>query len=124
MDESMLRAFFGFDDLEVEIVEGDVERVVYTGAHMQIVEYRFPPEKEFSAHSHELNEQMGVLLKGRMGFEVAGVERILRPGDFYHARIGQTHRAWTFDQPSVLLDVFAPPRGDLLARSNVWKPLK
>ncbi len=120
MESSDMRAFFGFDDLKTEVVEGSVERVVYTGTNLQIVEYRFPPHKNFRAHSHDDNEQMGNPAKGRMGFKVGDQERVLRPGDLYHARIGQTHSAWAFEEPSVLLDVFAPPREDLLDHSNVW----
>lgn len=120
MDPAHLRAFFDFHDLETEIVEGDVERVIYTGLKLQIVEYRFPANKRFAAHRHDTNEQMGYLVKGRMGFMVGEEERELKPGDFYHAQIGQLHSAWTFDEPSILLDVFAPPREDLAEYSNRW----
>lgn len=118
---SHFRPFFNFDDLTVEVVEGNVERVVYTGEHLQLIEYRFPPNKKFTAHKHESNEQMGYLVRGRMGFVVGSEERILSPGDFYHAQIDQMHNAWTFDEPSVLIDVFSPPRPDILDYSNRWR---
>lgn len=120
MDTERFRAFFDFDDLRTEIVEGNVERVVYTGEKLQIIEYHFPANKRFTAHKHDANEQMGYLVKGRMEFVVGDEQRLLHPGDFYHARIGVVHNAWTFDEPSVLLDVFAPPRDDILEASNVW----
>lgn len=114
------RPFFNFDDLKTEIVEGDVQRIVYTGRNLQVVEYRFPANKRFTAHKHDEHEQMGYLVRGKMGFIVGDAERILVPGDMYHAQIGQMHNAWTFDEPSVLLDFFAPVRDDILACSNVW----
>lgn len=120
MDETRLRAFFDFDDLRTEIVEGDVERVVYTGEKLQVMEYRFPAHKTFAAHKHDENEQMGYVVRGTMGFMVGDEERTLGPGDFYHARIGEVHSAWTFDEPAVLIDVFAPPRDDILEYSNDW----
>ena len=43
-------------------------------------------------------------------------ERILHPGDFYRAPIGVEHNAWTLEEPSVLLDLFAPPREDLIKK--------
>ena len=107
------RTYFRGTDLRAQVVEGDVTRFVYTGVHLQVVEYHFPANKVFPAHSHEAHEQMGLLVAGRMGFCVGGVERILAPGDFYHAPIGVEHNAWTLDEPAILVDFFGPPRDDL-----------
>ena len=114
MEKGELTYFFNASDLDTEIVEGNVERVIYTGENMQVIEYHFPPNKTFPAHLHDKHEQMGYLVKGKMGFKVGGIEKILSPGDFYHAPIGVEHNAWTFDEPAVLLDFFAPPREDLM----------
>ena len=114
MEHKDIKYFFNASDLEPEIVEGNVERVVYSGEHLQTIEYHFPPNKVFPAHSHDAHEQMGYLVSGKMGFTVGGVEKIIGPGDFYHAPIGVEHNAWTFDEPAVLLDFFSPPREDLI----------
>lgn len=120
MDTTRMRAFFDFDDLETEVMDGDVERVVYTGAHIQLIEYRFPPSRRFAVHEHAREEQMGYLVQGRLTLVVGDEERVLEPGDFYHVPVGVPHGAWTTDEPAVLIDVFAPPRDDILAHSNVW----
>lgn len=117
---SQYREFFNYQDLTKQVVEGNVERVIYTGSKLQIIEYHFPANKKFTAHSHDKNEQMGYLVSGKMGFIVGDKERVLEPGDFYHAQIGQVHNAWTFEEPAVLIDVFAPPRKDILEYSNRW----
>ena len=93
MDAKNFRAFFNFNDLSTEIVEGDGERVVYADEHLQVIEYRFPANKKFTAHHHDGNEQMGYLVKGKMDFLVGEEERVLVPGDYYYAQIGQTHNA-------------------------------
>lgn len=105
--------YFNAETMKKEIVEGDVVRYIYTGKNLQVVEYHFPPNKTFPPHSHAEHEQMGYLVKGRMGFKVGGEEKDLHPGDWYHAEIGAEHNAWTYDEPSVLLDIFSPPRDDL-----------
>ncbi|MBN1499239.1 MAG: cupin domain-containing protein [Spirochaetes bacterium] len=105
--------FFNTEDMKHEIVEGNVDRYIYTGDSMQIVEYRFPPNKVFPEHKHDDHEQMGRLIKGKMGFKVGNEERILLPGDFYHVEKGVMHSSWTFNEESVLLDIFTPPRDDL-----------
>ena len=121
MDIGEPRSFFRFEDLKTEVVEGNVERIVYTGTSVQVIEYHFPPNKTFTAHKHDDNEQMGYVVSGRMGFLVGEEERVLGPGDFYHALIGVMHNAWTFDEPAVLVDMFAPPRRDILEFSNRWR---
>lgn len=106
--------FFNKNDLEPETVEGDVLRYIYTAEKMQIVEYHFPANKTFPPHVHDNHEQIGYLVKGKMGFKVGDDEKVLLPGDYYHARIGVEHNAWTFEEPSVLIDIFSPPREDLI----------
>lgn len=108
-----IKKFFNCSQLKEEIVEGNVKRYIYTGENMQIVEYHFPPNKVFPPHSHDIHEQMGYLVKGKMGFLIDGKEKILTPGDYYHAQKGIVHNAWTFEEPSVLIDIFSPPRDDL-----------
>jgi unsaturated pyranuronate lyase len=108
------KVYFNKNDLEPETVEGNVTRYIYTADHMQIVEYHFPPDKTFPPHSHDIHEQMGYLVKGKMGFNINGVEKILLPGDYYHVKAGIEHNAWTFEEPSVLIDIFSPPREDLI----------
>jgi len=53
------------------------------------------------------------VVKGKMVLNVNGTKRNLHPGDWYHAAIGVEHNAWTYDEPSVLVDIFSPPREDL-----------
>ncbi|HUT64073.1 MAG TPA: cupin domain-containing protein [Anaerolineae bacterium] len=114
MNKDKIKFFFHASDLESEIIEGNVERVIYSGEHLQAIEYHFPPNKHFPAHKHEKNEQMGYLISGKMGFIVGGEKKIINPGDYYHAPMGVEHSAWTLDEPAVLLDFFAPPREDLI----------
>ncbi|MBN1293073.1 MAG: cupin domain-containing protein [Candidatus Latescibacteria bacterium] len=109
-----IKHFFNETDLKTEIVEGDIKRVIYTGENIQVILYHFPPHKVFPVHAHDKQEQMGYLVSGKMGFMVGGEERTLLAGDFYRAPIGVEHNAWTMDEPSVLLDIFAPPRKDLI----------
>ena len=109
-----IKHFFNESDLETEIVERDIERVIYTAENIQAILYHFPPNRVFPVHSHDKHEQLGFLVSGKMGFKVGDEERTLLPGDFYRAPIGVEHNAWTMDEPSVLLDFFAPPREDLV----------
>lgn len=108
-----IKKFFDFSSMKHEMLEDGVERYIYTGTNIQVVEYHFSPNRTFPEHNHETIEQMGYLVSGKMGLRIGGVEKILRPGDFYHAPIGVMHEAWTLDESAVLLDIFSPPRPDL-----------
>ena len=107
------RKFFRAEDMKKEIVEGDVLRYIYTGKNLQVVEYHFPAHRDFPLHSHDIHEQMGYLVSGKIELEIDGEARILEPGDWYHAAVGLSHKARTFDEPSVMLDIFSPIRDDL-----------
>lgn len=111
-----LEHFFKDAVLTEEIVEGDVSRYIYTGDNIQIVIYHFPPNKVFPVHSHTIHEQVGFLFTGKMGFNVGGEKRDLLPGDFYRAPIGIEHNAWTYEEPSILIDIFSPVREDLIKK--------
>jgi quercetin dioxygenase-like cupin family protein len=105
--------FFNRDTMERQELDGGIVRYIYGGRQIQVVEYHFPPNKTFPEHHHDINEQMGLVISGRIGLEVGGKKQILGPGDYYHAPVGVPHRAWTLDEPTVLLDIFSPPRDDL-----------
>ncbi len=107
------KIFFNREALKPQIVEGNVKRYIYTGKNIQTVEYHFPPNKTFPSHKHDKHEQIGYLVKGKMGFKIGNKEKILLPGDYYHVPIGVFHNAWTLEESSVLLDIFSPPREDL-----------
>ena len=106
--------FFNVKDLPIEVVEGNVERRLFTADKIQILYYEFPPNKRFPRHSHDENEQMGYLLSGKMRLVCGDEERIMEPGDCYLAPIGVEHWAETLDEPAILLDIFVPPRKDLI----------
>ena len=49
-----IKHFFNESDLETEIVEGDIKRVIYTAENIQTILYHFPPNKVFPVHSQTL----------------------------------------------------------------------
>lgn len=109
----MFRNFFSAKEMRHDVVDGKTDRYTYTGEHLQVVEYRFPPNNQSTPHKHDEHEQMGYVVKGKVVFTVNGEEKTLGPGDWYHAPVGVMHSCRTLDEPVLLLDVFSPPRDDL-----------
>ena len=106
--------FFRIEDLSVETVEGNVDRRVFTTDKMMMVFYTFPPNKKFPAHSHEVHEQMGYLISGKLKYKLGSEERIMVAGDCYFVPPNVIHGTETLDEPAVLMDVFCPPREDFI----------
>lgn len=110
-----IKHFFNKDEMhKKEVVEGDVTRYIYTGENLQVVEYHFPPGKTFPFHSHADQEQMGYVVSGTIELTIDGKARTLKPGDWYHAPKTVEHGARTLEEATVMLDIFSPPREDLM----------
>ena len=62
-------------------------------------------------HQHS-NEQLGVVLRGTMTFDIGGEVRTLRPGDTYVIPSNAWHEATAGPEGAVVIDVFAPIRAD------------
>ena len=74
-----------------------------------------PANVTAAVHTHT-EEKIGLVLSGTCEFTLGGVTRKLSTGDVYHVPAGVPHGPRTLDEECVLLDVFSPPRPDLLQR--------
>jgi len=65
------------------------------------------------SHKHEV-EQFGVVVKGSIAMIVAGEQRILTAGDTFRVPPGAAHGVRVFEEPTQVIDVYTPPRNDLV----------
>lgn len=66
-------------------------------------------------HSHP-NDQISIMLKGRMLMEIDGEQRIMGVGEFAYVPKNTEHRIQTMEEDAVVLDVFSPFRDDIKKR--------
>lgn len=66
-------------------------------------------------HAHP-NDQVCIMIKGRMLMEIDGETRIMGPGEFAYVPRNVEHRIQTLDEDAVVLDVFSPFREDIARR--------
>jgi unsaturated pyranuronate lyase len=85
------------------------------GEALMISQVAMPANVTAAVHTHT-EEKIGVVLSGTCEFTLGGVTRTLGPGDIYHVPAGVAHGPRTLDDECILLDVFSPPRPDLLER--------
>jgi quercetin dioxygenase-like cupin family protein len=99
----------------VEQIPGGFRRVLADGDEMMLIEWRMNTGVNVPLHAHP-HEQSGYVISGEMLFTVDGVERAVTPGTAYSIPGNLPHSA-RFEQPSVLIDIFSPPREDYRAMS-------
>jgi len=66
-------------------------------------------------HTHP-NDQIAIMLKGKMLMEIDGEVRTMGPGEFAYVPKNAVHRIQTLDDDALVLDVFAPFRADIAKR--------
>ncbi len=116
--------YFFDEDAFNETGRPGFRRRVITGEHLQLCFWRITGGTEGSfMHKHDDNEQLGVIVRGRLDFRISDAEdsadRVqLDACDTYLAPPGVWHGDSVFigdDEHGEcwILDVFAPPRADL-----------
>jgi quercetin dioxygenase-like cupin family protein len=91
-------------------VEGDVLRRFVEGEQMTVGRVSFTAGATTEPHRHH-NEQFSIVLSGRMEFTVEGKSVIVGQGEVLHLEANELHGAKALE-PSVVMDVFSPPRTD------------
>ena len=121
--------YFFDDDEFVETDRPGFCRRVVVGEHLELWFWRIKGGAEGSImHSHETNEQMGIVMRGTLDFRIGSADdltrRVLGAGDMYLAPATVWHGDSRFVGDDEfdevwILDVFAPPRTTEIPRSRV-----
>ena len=103
-----------FDDLAAippqQLFTGYLARAVH-GEELTLAVVEIEPGAALPEHHHG-NEQLGIVLRGSLTFRVGDEERRLEPGGIWSIPADTPHSATGGPEGAVVLDVFAPPRGD------------
>jgi len=92
------------------IWHGVLARVV-EGRDLTFAIVELEPDSTVARHDHP-NEQIGVVLKGSLRFNIGDESRDLRAGDTYNIPPLVPHDAIAGPEGAVVIDVFAPRRSD------------
>jgi quercetin dioxygenase-like cupin family protein len=93
-----------FDGISIKPVIGNA---------MSIQEVALEPGSIAPVHTHD-EEQFGYIVSGTCEFTDGNRHWELEPGDWYHAPSGTPHGARGLSEGCVLIDVFAPPRAQVV----------
>jgi len=103
--------------IPVERIGEGIERQMIWGEQLMVCRLRLAPYVVTAVHTHP-HEQITIVEKGRVRFEVDGRDRIATAGDVLHFPSRVRHGATMLEEEVVLIDIFSPIREDFLAQDG------
>jgi quercetin dioxygenase-like cupin family protein len=94
----------------IEMFAGVHRKTLSYGENAMICQITFAPGGYVPLHDHP-NEQTGYVISGILRLTIGEDVLILEPGETYVIPGNTPHDA-TADEPTVVLDIFSPPRED------------
>ena len=104
-----------------EDVNDQVSRKVIMGDRVMMVMYRFQAGLTWPEERHAA-EQGAYVLKGKFELHSEGEKHVLLPGDSYFIESNVPHYSHFVEQ-TVLIDIFSPPRKELMKEMGGFAPL-
>ena len=102
-----------FDTAALADDSSDFRRVLWTGAHTQLVVMTIPVGEEIGSEVHDGNDQILSFVRGSGTADVAGDTRTVNAGDIVVVPAGTRHNfVNTGTEPLVLMTVYGPPDHD------------
>lgn len=105
-------SFYHVKKLKAKSLAKGVEIRPIPGENMTMVFYTMEAGAVIPEHSHP-NEQMGTVLEGTIDLRIGEERTIVNVGDAYHVPPNMVHSGES-QTPAEVLEVFHPPREDML----------
>ena len=100
---------------------GLIARTVH-GRRITLAVVELDPNSVVPEHGHD-NEQLGIVLSGKVTFRVGDEESLLGPGGTWRIESNTPHEVHAGPEGAVVIDVFAPTRDDWKA-ADLLEPQK
>ncbi len=99
-----------FEIAAVAKASADFRRVIWTGAHTQLVVMTIPVGGEIGTEVHDGNDQILTFIAGTARADIAGESREIHPGALVVVPAGVEHNFTNIGtEPLVLHTVYGPP---------------
>lgn len=113
-------ALFGrvvnWDRIPQREIRPGVRRRIFATEEVLIAHHELEVGMDLNPHTHEDFDQLVYIAAGRCNYYVDGVANDMTPGSFLLVPRGAEHYVEPTEGPCVNIDIFAPPRADLLAK--------
>ena len=106
-----------WDEIPWEEVNPQISRRIVVRDRMMMVMYRFAPGMEWPEETHDA-EQAGYIIRGTLELTLPaeGTKILLGPGGGYLIGSMIPHSWRTLEEEALFIDVFSPPRNELIQR--------
>ena len=110
-----MNARINWHQIPWETVNENISRKLVKGKNLMMILYRFQPNQEWPTEIHKA-EQGGYIIEGDIILRLPNekLELLLGPGDGYLIESDQAHSWKVLDEEVLLVDVFSPPRHELI----------
>ncbi len=106
--------FQELDKANLQTIAPGIRRFIFTLNQVMSIYFEIDPGVVIGEHSHA-QEQMGMLLKGKMRWRIQGQQRILQAPALYRIPSQEPHEVEILGgEPALILDIFSPIREDFL----------
>jgi quercetin dioxygenase-like cupin family protein len=106
--------FQELDKANLQTIAPGIRRFIFTLNQVMSIYFEIDPGVVIGQHSHP-NEQMGMLLKGKMCWRIRGQQKILQAPALYRIPSQEPHEVEILgEEPALVLDIFSPIREDFL----------
>ena len=124
----IMENFQELDKANLQTIAPGIRRFIFTLNQVQSIYFEIDPGVVIGQHSHA-NEQLGMLMKGKMRWRIRGREKVLQAPALYRIPSQEPHEVEILgEKPALILDIFSPIREDLLQAEpppymtgNSWK---
>lgn len=122
MSESLEKGTFfaiRWQDIPWEEVKKGISRKVTLKNRLMMIMYRFGPFLVWPEETHEA-EQGGYVIEGKLELNLPsrGEKILIRAGEGYLIESNLPHFWKTFEEETILIDIFSPPRMELLRKNR------
>lgn len=113
-------AFFNWNEIPEDVEPGKtlpagMSRRGFVLGDMMPCLHEALPNLKCAPHSHP-SSQFVIMLQGKLRLTIAGEGKVLGPGEVAFVPGGVEHAVESLDEYVKLIDIFQPPRQDILAR--------
>jgi quercetin dioxygenase-like cupin family protein len=102
-------------DIPQKQLRPGLRRRVYATDEMLVAHHELDVGMTLNPHTHEDFDQLVYIASGRCNYYVDGTPHDLTAGSFLLVPRGSEHYVEPTEEPCVNIDVFVPPRADMLS---------
>lgn len=103
-----------WDEIPQQTIRPGVRRRIYATDEVMLAHHELDIGMQLNPHTHQELDQLVYIASGRCNYYIDGTPHALRAGSFLLVPRGAEHYVEPTEAPCVNIDIFVPPRADLL----------